>query len=103
MIDYALVLQVNYPGTAWTLDGDDYDGLVWLSDSPKPTRAQLDALWPQTNYDNQVALVEVARRTAYEQTSDPVFFEWQRGDATEVEWREAVAKVKIDNPYPPKP
>ena len=80
-----------------------YDGLVWLSDTPKPTQAELDALWPQVQYEAQVAAVEQARLTAYEQQSDPVFFKWQRNDATEAEWREAVAKVKAEYPYPPAP
>jgi hypothetical protein len=50
-----------------------------------------------------VQQVEINRLYAYEQTSDPLYFKWQRGDATEAEWREAVAKVKLDNPYPPAP
>lgn len=103
MIDYAWILTINYPGAQWSLDGDSYDGLVWLDDSPKPTQAELDAQWPQVNYDNQVAAVEAARLAAYEQQSDPLYFKWQRGDATEAEWRAAVAKVKADNPYPPAP
>jgi hypothetical protein len=44
MIDYALILSVNYAGSQWSLDGDTYDGLTWLSDTPKPTQAELDAL-----------------------------------------------------------
>ena len=48
MIDYALILSVNYPNTQWTLNGDSYDGLTWLSDTPKPTQAELDALWEST-------------------------------------------------------
>lgn len=103
MIDYAWILTVNYPGAQWALNGDAYDGLVWLDDSPKPTQAELDAQWPQVNYDNQIAAVEAARLAAYEQQSDPLYFKWQRGDATEAEWRAAVAKVKADNPYPPAP
>lgn len=101
MIDYTLILAVNYPGQEWTLNGDTYEGLTWLSDTPKPTQAELDAQWPQVQYANQCAQVEAARLVAYEQQSDPVFFKWQRGDATEIEWREAVAKVKAENPYPP--
>jgi hypothetical protein len=103
MIDYTLILSSKYPGSQWTLNGDNYDGLVWLSDTPKPTQAELDALWPQVQYETQVAAVEAARLTAYEKQSDPLFFKWQRGDATELEWREAVAKVKAENPYPPAP
>lgn len=103
MIDYAAVLIAKYPGSQWTLEGDDYNGLTWLSDTPKPTQAELDAAWPQVNYDNQVAAVEAARRTAYEQQSDGLFFEWQRGDGTEIAWREAVAAVKAAHPYPSAP
>jgi hypothetical protein len=44
MIDYALILSVNYPGAQWSLNGDSYDGLTWYSDTPKPTQAELDAL-----------------------------------------------------------
>ena len=101
--DYAAILSSKYHGSVWTLNGDSYDGLTWLSDTPKPTQVELDALWPQVQYETQVATVEQARLVAYEQQSDPIFFKWQRGDATEAEWREAVAKVKLDNPYPPAP
>lgn len=48
MIDYALILTKNYAGFQWTLNGDSYDGLTWLSDTPKPTQAELDALWEST-------------------------------------------------------
>lgn len=48
MIDYSLILVKNYAGKSWTLVGDSYDGLEWRSDTPKPTQAELDALWPAT-------------------------------------------------------
>ena len=102
-IDYPAILITKYPESQWSLNGETYDGLVWLSDTPKPTQAELDALWPQVQYETQCAAVEQARLIAYEQQSDPIFFKWQRGDATEAEWREAVAKVKAENPYPPAP
>jgi hypothetical protein len=47
-VDYSAVLVTNYPGTLWTLNGDEYDGLTWLSDTPKPTKDELDALWQDT-------------------------------------------------------
>jgi hypothetical protein len=103
MTDYAAVLSANYPGSQWTLNNNDYATLQWLSDTPKPTQAQLDAAWPEVDYANQIAIVEANRRAAYEEQSDGLFFEWQRGDATETQWRAAVAKVKANNPYPPKP
>jgi hypothetical protein len=103
MTDYVAVLTANYAGTQWWIAGNDYATLDWFSSTPKPTQVELDAQWPTVDYNNQVTAVETTRRTQYEAQSDGVYFAWQRGDATEVEWRTAVAKVKIDNPYPPNP
>jgi hypothetical protein len=103
MIDYTAILSSKYPGTIWTLDGSDYAGLTWLDETPKPTQAELDALWPQVNYENQVAAVETTRRTQYEAQSDGLFFEWQRGTNTQAAWEAAVQAIKDANPYPPAP
>ena len=103
MTNYAAVLTANYPGAQWSLSGNDYDTLEWYDDTPKPTQAELDAAWPTVDYNNQVAAVEQARRADYEATSDPLFFEWQRGDGTEQAWLDAVAAVKAAHPYPPAP
>lgn len=46
MIDYSQILTRHFPGE-WTLNGEDYEGLTWLSDSKKPTKKQLDDLWPK--------------------------------------------------------
>jgi hypothetical protein len=48
MIDYTQILATNYAGKQWSLNGDSYDGLDWLDSSPKPTQAELDALWEPT-------------------------------------------------------
>ena len=103
MTDYVAVLTANYAGQEWWIIGNDYATLDWISDTTKPTQAELDAAWPQVDYNNQVLAVEATRRTQYEAQSDGIYFAWQRGDATEAQWREAVAKVKIENPYPPAP
>ena len=105
MIDYAAVLTANYPDALWGMNDNDLTTLVWdeSNTEPKPSQAELDAAWPQVDYDRQVAAVENARRAAYEATSDPLFFEWQRGDGTEQAWLDAVAAVKAAHPYPPAP
>lgn len=46
-MDIATILTRKYPGTEWTLDGDVYAGLTWLSDSEKPTEAELSGLWEE--------------------------------------------------------
>ena len=103
MIDYAAILTANYPSDIWTLEGDTYEGLTWLSSTPKPTQAALDAAWPTVNYNNEYAQVEATRRTQYQTQSDGLFFEWQRGTNTQAAWEAAVDAVKAANPYPPAP
>lgn len=48
MINYALILTTNYVGKQWSLSGYSYEGLDWHDESPKPTQAELDALWEST-------------------------------------------------------
>ena len=64
MTDYAAILNRRYAGKEWTLNGDDYDGLVWLSDTAKPTKTKLDSLWAevQTEIANEAAAKIAARQ-----------------------------------------
>jgi hypothetical protein len=100
-MDIAMILSRRYAGTEWTLNGDDYAGLTWLSEGTPSTEKQLEALWPEVQFEVQTEQVEQARQVAYRETSDPIFFEYQRGDKTEAEWLAAVQAVKDANPYPP--
>ena len=103
MIDYSAVLVANYPDSIWTLDGENYTGLTWLSDTPKPTQEELDAQWPAVDYQNQYDAVSQTRHIEYIKKSDPIFFEWQRGTNTQAAWEAAVQAIKDANPYPTAP
>jgi hypothetical protein len=98
MIDYVQILTVNYVGSEWTFNGVSYDGLTWLSDTPKPTQSELDALWPatQTTVANQQATSK--RHNAYVAEADPLFFKAQRGEGTIAEWEAKVAEIKARYP-----
>jgi hypothetical protein len=52
-MDYAIILATKYKDSEWTLDGDSYEGLTWLSDSPKPTQEELEALWEEVQAELQ--------------------------------------------------
>ena len=41
-----LTLTHMRPSEEWTLDGDGYEGLTWLSETPKPTEAEIKAAEP---------------------------------------------------------
>ena len=82
------------------------DGVVWLGTDPDrvyPDMAPIDAEYEKLLAEQPKKDVEHARLIAYENESDPIFFKWQRGDATEREWLNAVQAVKDANPYPPAP
>ena len=47
-MDIANILTRRYAGAEWTLNGDEYTGLTWISeDMAKPTKKALDKLWPE--------------------------------------------------------
>jgi hypothetical protein len=99
-MDYAAILNDKYPGALWSLNGDDYEGLEWLDDSPKPTKKALEAAWPEVQHGRATLAVERARQAAYREQSDPIYFQWQRGEVTEQVWLDAVEAVKTAHPYP---
>jgi hypothetical protein len=106
MTDYALVLlhHADYAGLRWSIKDSDYSTLRWHESNaiPKPSQTELDAAWPQVEYDLKFAAVARARHAAYVAPDGPdsIFFKWQRGDATEQEYVAAVQAVKDAHPYP---
>lgn len=100
MTNYTQVLLLNYPGTCWSLNGTAYEGLDWKSEVPKPTQAELDALWPQTQLHAQNKFIDQQRQESYEQEADPLFFKAQRGDSTQEEWLAKIAEIKARFPRP---
>ncbi len=46
MTNIAVTLTHSHPGSEWILDGDDYAGLTWLSDTPKPTEQEITDSYP---------------------------------------------------------
>ena len=65
MIDYAAAIAYLRPGEEWTLDGNEYAGLTWLSDTTKPTDAQLIAAWPKAQEAQAAAAAAAAKNAAH--------------------------------------
>ncbi len=102
-MDIAMILTRRYPGTEWTLNGDSYSGLTWLSEGDAPSEAELQAEWTQVQYEVAHDTVEKTRADQYRQISDPIFFQYQRGTKTEQDWLDSVQYIKDNNPYPEDP
>jgi len=46
MTNIAFTLTHSHPGSEWVLQGNDYSGLTWLSDTPKPTEQEITDAYP---------------------------------------------------------
>lgn len=99
-MDIPAILTDKYTGTQWTLNGDDYEGLEWLDSSPKPSKEELEALWPEVQHIRAIKQIELQRAQAYREISDPLFFQFQRGEIEESVWLNAVQEIKNQYPYP---
>ena len=46
-MDITAILSKKYFGSEWTLNGDSYEGLTWLSKTSKPTEQELLDQWDE--------------------------------------------------------
>ena len=63
-----MTLAYLRPDEEWTLDGESFDGLTWLSSTPKPTQAELESAWPavQAEMEAKAQAAATARTAAIE-------------------------------------
>ena len=66
MSDIVKGLNALRPNEEWSLDGDTYEGLVWLSETPKPSENEIVAAAKkaQADEDAKRAADQVARTAA---------------------------------------
>ena len=43
---------------------------------------------------------QAARADAYRAEADPLYFKWQRSEATQQEWLDKIEEIKLRYPYP---
>ena len=86
MIDYSLILATNYADKQWTLNGDYYDGLTWLSNTTKPTKEELDSQWAliEANVNAQAYIAK--RKAEYPPLADlaDALYHQSKGDETKL-------------------
>ena len=99
-MDIAMILTKKYKGKYWSLEGDDYEGLTWLSEGAPPTKEEIEAYWPEVKHEIDCDFVAIQRKEAYLQISDPLFFQYQRGEVSEQDWLDSVNSIKEMYPYP---
>lgn len=104
-MDISLILSKKFAGTEWSLNGNKYENLVWLSDTPKPSKQELEELWPGVEYEQIYSEVQIKRSLAYQQESDPLRDYWLREEngVTKEDWLAKVAEIRNRYPYPEQP
>lgn len=102
-MDLSITLEFLRPGAEWILNGDTYDGLTWLDDSPKPTLSEIEAAWPAALATHANDNARQSRMVAFRDDADPLFFGWQRGENTEQEWLDKCEEIRHRFPYVPVP
>jgi hypothetical protein len=73
--------------------------VTWMDDRPQPSWSDLETARPQFEIDQANAQAQRNRRVAYASESDPLFFQWQRGEGTEQEWLDKVTEIRDRYPY----
>jgi hypothetical protein len=56
--------------------------------------SQSPLLEPYVDPTPYVPDMAAMRREAYQKESDPLYFKWQRGEATQQEWLDKIAEIK---------
>lgn len=98
-MDIPAVLLAICPGSSWSLNGEDYEGLQWLDELPKPTFAEIQAAWPTVLASQTDEQTRRSRLAAFRDEADPLFFGWQRGENTEQAWLDACQDIRDRLPY----
>lgn len=101
-IDLSLILSHQYPNSQWLLNGDSYDGLVWLDESPKPTEEELISAWDSVHISEMNKQAQRSRAAAYAIEADPLFFKWQRDEGDRDTWVDKCAEIRARFPYFPE-
>lgn len=83
-------------------DGDPAEIILWENDEPQPTEVEILTASAEGAYQREYDAVTQTRQQQYAKLSDPIFMQYQRGEATEQEWLDAVQAIKDANPYPVK-
>jgi hypothetical protein len=83
--------------------GDPAEIILWENEAKQPTNAAIAKAAPKGAYLRDLATVNAQRLTAYQNESDPIFFEYQRGENTEEAWKAKIAEIQARYPFPTAP
>jgi hypothetical protein len=89
--------------SGYAIGGNPAEIILWENEEKQPTNAAIAKAAPQGAYLRELANVNAQRLTAYQNESDPIFFEYQRGENTEEAWKAKIAEIQARYPFPTAP
>jgi hypothetical protein len=98
-VDIALVISRIRPNAKWSLDDNRFETLRWFDESEEPTYKEITDAWTTISVDLEKKKIQGLRLIAYQKESDPLFFEYQRGDVEKQLWLDKVQEIKNRYPY----
>jgi hypothetical protein len=97
MIDYVAILIKHYSNDKWSLNGNEYSGLTWLSDTPKPSQEELESHWNFVEKDINSNTYKAQRAREYPSFADQFDTLYHGGyDA----WKAQIDAIKLKYPKP---
>jgi hypothetical protein len=99
------LLQYLLPDAAVVIRGNpatetEYVAQVdWFDERPQPTWADIEAGRPAAETAQANATARTNRHQAFQVEADPLYFAWQRGEATEEDWLDKCADIRTRFPY----
>jgi hypothetical protein len=99
-MNIAMILNKIRPGAVWSMNNNQYEKLEWFDkNSSKPSYTEVEEAWPEVEAGLENEKTKGLRRDAYQLESDPLFFEYQRGDIEKQVWLDKVQEIKDRYPY----
>lgn len=79
---------------------NEFEGTIVIERPMTKEEKAERAAWMKAEPERLKLEAQEARRQGYIRISDPVFFQWQRGEKTEQDWKDAIAEVEKLYPIP---
>ncbi len=99
------VLQYLLPGVKVVITGEpttanQYNSQVeWHDERPQPKWAEIEAARVAAEISETNATARINRHKAFIAEADPLYFAWQRSEATEQEWLAKCSEIRERFPY----
>lgn len=76
-----------------------YEHTISIKDGvTKPTKKEFEAKYQEVKANYELQQVNRKRQSAYQAESDPLFFKYQAGEATEQDWLDKRNEIKVRFP-----